>query len=484
MDGPLTLEVRYPGAHPIAVADSVSLWGTVGSGRARLRVNGRPVRIAPNGGFATFLPLPPGDAPVLRLEASKGRDTLRRTVVITRLRSAAAVRGPRRATQGWIRLRRLPSDTVDSATQARPVYARWTPAGALALQLPLGAILPINQETDQEVRVLLAPGLMVWVTRGETEPIAAPRRGRSVLGELALRQDRARTVLTLEAPDLLPSSIEAVGTQMRWTIYGARAGPARPVESADGFVRHVATRDRRDGRVIVELQLTTAPLGWRTAWRDGKAILELRSSAVNGPGLDGLVVALDPGHPPEGAIGPTGLTEDSVNLAVAVEAAARLRALGARPMLTRTTGDPLSLEARIAGAEAADAELFVSIHANAPGDGRPPESVDGTRVYWWHPHALSLARALRDSVPAATGQLRVGTVQSNLAVLRATWFPAALVEVTAIVLPEREAWLRSPEGVAAQAAGIVAGIRAWHASRPHKVADHARGAGSPLAPTP
>jgi len=465
VDGPLVLEVRYPTEQAVAVADSISVWGTVGSGQARLRINGRPVPVEANGGFATFLPLPSGDPPVLDLEASKGGDTLRRALTITRTRSVVAPTQTPRPAIGWVRLRRLPDDTLDAPTLARPVYARWTPGGALALPLPLGAVVPIDRETDGAVRVRLARGVAPWINRIDTEPTRPPRIVPTPLDGPTLVQDGIRSVIGVNLPDLLPSTVDVVGNHLRWTLFGAQAGKMRPVESADGLVRKLVVRDRGDGRVQVEVTLAAAPLGWRTTWREGKATLELRPLRTARPGLEGLVIALDPGHPPGGATGPTGLTEDSVNLAVALETATRLRALGARPFLTRSTPDPVSLDARPVLAEAADAELFVSIHANSPGDGRPPESVAGTRIFWWYPQALPLAKALRDSVARATGQLRMGTVHSDLSVLRSTWFPAVLIEVTAIVTPAGEAWLRSPEGISSQADGIIGGIRAWQAGR-------------------
>ncbi len=468
VDGPLVIELRHPTSDPVAVTDSIALWGTVGGGMARLRVNGHPVPVAANGGFAAFLPLPAGDAPRLEIEASKGSDTLRRSIPVTLRRGAASPPPKRlRSARGWVRLRRLPSDTMDRATLARPVFGRWTPGGDLALPLPLRTVLRTDAETESEVRVRLARNVAVWVSRAETEPASPPppRAALVTLGPLTLTQAKGLTVVTLDAPDLLPSSVDLVEDHVRWTLFRARAGQVTAPKTTGGLVRHASVSDRGDGRVVVDLQLAAPLLGWRTAWRRGRATLEIRPLAAAGTGLEGLVVALDPGHPPGGATGPTGLTEDSVNLAVALETARLLRTLGAQPILTRSTPEPVSLEARVALAEAAGAELFVSIHANSPGDGRPPESVDGTRVYWWHPHAFSLARGLRDSVPAATGQGRMGTVQSNLAVLRPTWFPAALVEITALVMPTREAWLRSAEGVARSAAGIVGGIQAWQAGR-------------------
>ncbi len=466
VDGPLVVELRHPTTDPVPVTDSIALWGTVGTGRARLRVNGHPVPVAANGGFATFLPLPSGDVPVLEIEASKGSETLRRSIPVT-LRHGAASPPPKRvrSSPGWVRLRRLPSDTMDQATLERPVFGRWTPGGDLALPMPLGTVLRTDAGTESEVRVRLARRVAVWVSRAETEPALPPRGDPVTLGPLTLTQARGVTVVAFDAPDLLATSVDLVEDHLRWTLFRARAGQVTAPQTTGGLVRQASVSDRGDGRVVVDLELAAPLLGWRTAWRRGRATLEIRPLAAAGIGLEGLVVALDPGHPPGGATGPTGLTEDSVTLAVALETARLLRTLGAQPILTRSTPEPVSLEARVALAEAAGAEVFVSIHANSPGDGRPPESVDGTRVYWWHPHAFSPARGLRDSVPAATGQSRMGTVQSNLAVLRPTWFPAVLVEITALVMPTREAWLRSAEGVAQSAAGIVGGIQAWQAWR-------------------
>ena len=58
-------------------------------------------------------------------------------------------------------------------------------------------------------------------------------------------------------------------------------------------------------------------------------------------------------------------------------------------------------------------------------------------------------------------QAAAGVINNDLAVLRPTWFPAVLVEGTALVIPIREAYLRSPAGIADYAAGLVAGIRSW-----------------------
>ncbi len=464
VDGPLVLEIRYPSEEPIAVADSVSVWGSVGNGRARLLVNGRRVRVEPNGAFAAFVELPRSGSPALHLEARLGDSVVRRTVAITRATHTPRPQLPVRSAGGWVRLRRLPNDTLDAAGQTRPVYSRWTPGGALALPLPLGVRLPVEAETDDALRLRLALGVSVWIARVDAEPVA-PRTPETVaVGGLSVTAGRLGPVVEIAAAEQLASHVEAIPGLIRWTLFGAVAGPAA-VAPSTGAVRRAGVRSASAGQVVIDLELAGPVLGWRTTWHDGRMRLELRPEPVVRQ-LEGLVVALDPGHPPLGSIGPAGLREDSVTLAVAREAARRLAALGARPILTREDAGPVSLEQRLALAEAADAQVFVSIHLNAPGDGRPPESVDGTRVYWLHPRTQPLAWVLRDSVAAALRQVPVATVQSNLAVLRATWFPAVLVEGTALSLPAREALFRTPEGVAAYAAGLVGGLRAWVAAPP------------------
>ncbi|MGH7285096.1 MAG: N-acetylmuramoyl-L-alanine amidase family protein [Polyangiaceae bacterium] len=79
------------------------------------------------------------------------------------------------------------------------------------------------------------------------------------------------------------------------------------------------------------------------------------------------IVALDPGHggSDPGAIGPTGVREKDVTLAIAELAAKALAEQGVTAVLTRDSDRYVSLEERTARANAAGADLFISIHCNA-----------------------------------------------------------------------------------------------------------------------
>ena len=74
VDGPLQLSVAYPPENTqIAVRDSNFIFGATGSGRAALTINGIPVRVAPNGAWLAYIPVP-GDG-VYRLQATKDGQT-------------------------------------------------------------------------------------------------------------------------------------------------------------------------------------------------------------------------------------------------------------------------------------------------------------------------------------------------------------------------------------------------------------------------
>lgn len=100
-------------------------------------------------------------------------------------------------------------------------------------------------------------------------------------------------------------------------------------------------------------------------------------------------VVLDPGHGGSntGAAGVVeGLFEKRLTLALAREVAALLRESGVEVVMTRTDDRYVSLRERVRIANAAGAELFVSIHANAS----PARAQRGTETYILTPEALAV----------------------------------------------------------------------------------------------
>ena len=112
-----------------------------------------------------------------------------------------------------------------------------------------------------------------------------------------------------------------------------------------------------------------APVGPRTAASAPPPVAAASAPPLTQSRIDRLIiVALDPGHGGEdpGATGPTGLREKDVVLAVALKLRDRINAVpGMRAMLTRDADFFVPLQERVRKARRVQADLFVSIHADA-----------------------------------------------------------------------------------------------------------------------
>ena len=123
------------------------------------------------------------------------------------------------------------------------------------------------------------------------------------------------------------------------------------------------------------------------------------------------VAVLDPGHGGEkdGAIGPSGVREKDLALQIAHRVASRLRKQGGRAVLTRTGDVAVPLARRAALANAAHADLFVSIHLNAmPGAARA--HAHGVETYFLSADATdasATAVAARENADRLAGEAEI-----------------------------------------------------------------------------
>lgn len=142
-----------------------------------------------------------------------------------------------------------------------------------------------------------------------------------------------------------------------------------------------------------------------------------------------LVVVIDPGHggPDPGAIGINGIHETDIVLPIGQQVAAILQQQGVQAVLTRNAEVDLDLEPRVQIAERADADLFVSIHANSLSLSRP--DVNGIESYYYSAQGLPLAQTIHNSLLQVPGTQNRGVRQARFYVIRNTSMPAVLIEV-------------------------------------------------------
>jgi N-acetylmuramoyl-L-alanine amidase len=171
-----------------------------------------------------------------------------------------------------------------------------------------------------------------------------------------------------------------------------------------------------------------------------------------------VVVAIDPGHGGRdpGAVGIGGLQEKQVIFPISQRVAALLEAQGVVVVMTRQQDTTLDLQVRADIANRAQANLFVSIHANAISMSRP--DVNGIETYHSSESGRRLAATLQASMLAATGMRDRGVKQARFYVLRATNMPSALVEVGFVTGAQDAPRLADPAWRETMAQAIARGI--------------------------
>ena len=390
----------------------------------------------------------PGDEPIL--EAIRGADTVRVSWPL-----ALALTDT------------LPLVAELYPAQSQPgegiVVGRAAPRGSYHWFFPSGTRALVAGRQNDQVRLGLGPGVEAWVAAADVRalPMGTPVPN-AVLGPIAISEPTPG-VASLRIPlgTRVPFRIDEGDARLVLTLYGA-SGDASWIRygPADSVVRRVSWRQETGDRVALDIELAAPVWGYRTRWSGGDLLLDVRRPPPirQGRPLEGRLIVVDPGHPPLGATGPTGLYEAEANLAVAERLRDLLAAGGARVVMSRTTEAPVELGARVRLADSLNADLLVSIHNNALPDGVNPFTNNGTSVFYNQPRSLPLARAIQRALVRRLGLRDLGVGRGDLALARPTWMPAVLCEGLFMTLPEQEAALRTREGQGLYAGGVYDGI--------------------------
>ncbi len=141
----------------------------------------------------------------------------------------------------------------------------------------------------------------------------------------------------------------------------------------------------------------------------------------------GRLVFIDPGHGGKdpGAIGLNGIQEKNVILPVSQYVANYLEKQGVRVVMARDSDYFVSLQGRTDMANRAGADVFVSIHANSMGKGRP--DVNGLEVYYYGSSGLS--STIHRSILRTVQIKDRGVRKARFYVLRHSRMPSTLVEL-------------------------------------------------------
>jgi len=217
---------------------------------------------------------------------------------------------------------------------------------------------------------------------------------------------KAQTTVTLELDHVTPFTRKFVEygrrtkTPAQLTIEFPRTKKAEGIAGQENVQSpHINSIKVKEGVFTGELMLRF-DMRINTAYdiiqKDGKTIIrffpegnkppvpgdeKIKKEGRKDTAKNSIRIVIDPGHGGKdtGAIGPNGVLEKTVTLALSKKLATELEEkLGATVYLTRTTDKDVPLEKRNALANAKKADLFISIHANANKD----KKISGIETYY------------------------------------------------------------------------------------------------------
>lgn len=477
IDGPLRINVVYPPEHALIQSrDSNFIFGSIGNGAAGLSINGTLVPVWPNGAFMGWVPNPPTWSQWYDLVAYTPTDTTRLRYFV-RTPVAQPPRRPERpdiarfATPLAAVLRDDSLDRFASDTD-NLIIGRPTPDGTYKWFLFPNTPVRVLEYRNDMAHVQLDARQDIWVARRDIRTAAATAPERLTISDPHVASSAESFGLELRVARPPAYLVQEGARDITLTLYNTAPASALAMQTdsqtdsqTDPLI--AGASQRAEGiRTIYHFDLNRPLYGYLALYENGIFTLKIRRPPRVNPTapLRGMTVVVDPGHPPIGATGPTGLWEPVATLAVGLRVRDLLEQQGARVVMTRTDPAPVALGARPVIARRADANAFVSIHLNADADGQNPFRDNGTGTYYFHPQSKPLATFIQQSLVPQLGLRDRGVFFQNLAVCRPTWFPAVLAEGLFIIMPDQEAAIRTAEYQEAYARGIVNGLQQYFAS--------------------
>ena len=356
----------------------------------------------------------------------------------------------------------LNDDTAHTGKSDSLTVGKGVPYGTYNWFFPLGTVSVATARWGSQTRLQLSRGAVAWVNSADVVPLApgTPPPG-GIVESVRLVAGARSLVLRVPLPAHVPFQVQEDERSLTLRLYGVASDVNwMQYGGTDPYVSRMSYAQPAPDEVTITLSLAGPVWGYRTRWSGRDLLLEIRRPPVIDPRrpLAGRTIVIDPGHPPIGAHGPSGLWEPVATLAVSKQVKTLLEQAGATVLLTRTDSVPVDLFPRTRFAEEHDADVLVSIHANALPDGVNPFINNGTSVYYFHPRSAALARALDRALVAELGTRDLGMGRGDYALVRNPWMPSALTEGLFMMIPEQEAMLASPDGRLRYARGVARGI--------------------------
>lgn len=300
-------------------------------------------------------------------------------------------------------------EAVGLGVNASTTVARNGAGRSHVLQLKAGEKFIVTGEDGATYRCLLSPNQSVNILKTQMRllPIGAPLpRVYFSRIETRIRKSSTQfdTEVRFELPDRVPFSIEQTANEndqsLDLRLFNTESDVDYFVSAfPDELVENVTWTQESDGVFHARIFLKTRQQWGFQSFYDGNTLV-VRIKHVpkinRRQPLLGRSIVIDAGHggSESGAPGAFGVDEKDLVLDIARRLTTKLQKRGATVTMTRDKDVQVPIYNRPLQAEKLNADVLMSIHANALPDGVDPNGSRGAGVYFYQPQARPLAESL------------------------------------------------------------------------------------------
>ncbi len=291
-----------------------------------------------------------------------------------------------------------------------------------------------------------------------------------VLSEITLKESDRGVEIHLHNLKHTPFLIEDEPQQLKLILFGVKQSDNLIVRGQATSVQTIEIApflpEQLSDAITINIKLPHLLNGFNYYWDGAGLTISLRRlpSIIKDNPLQGRIIVLDPGHGGDspGAIGPGDIHEKDVVLEISRYIQKLLAEKGARVFMTRSRDENINLQKRIETAIEQEADIFISIHANAHAEGADAVNYHGHMTIYNHNYNEKLAEIILDNLVNKTGLPRTRVWERpDLAVLRQTQIPGVMVETAFLMHPDDNRYLLQPEYQQELALGIMNGVNEY-----------------------
>ncbi len=341
------------------------------------------------------------------------------------------------------------------------------PTQVVGYYLLPGTQLEVTGVAGEYLRVNLGAGNYLIHRDDVREMGNITKKPLTNLSKISLNETRNDITIRIDTRERIPFLIEDDIQQLKLILYGATKSETMRREGESPSVQNIEIEYPVPGEGLdtaaITVELNQPMVGFDYRWEGTELVIGIRKPPeilVHNP-LQGRTIVLDPGHGGEssGAIGPGDIHEKDVVLGIGRFLRNMLEDRGAKVIMTRTQDVNINLYERIDLALEHNADLFVSIHANAHAVGADAVNYHGHMTLYNYAHNQKLAEIILDNLGNRMGLPLTRVWQrTDLVVLRRPQVPGVLVETAFMMHPDDNFFLLQSEYQRDFAAAIMEGI--------------------------